>query len=88
MQSKPLYHTKQGQAFVGDALYLLAELPDNSIDLVLTSPPFALQRQKTYGNVEEAAYVAWIKPFGQEVFRVLKKVAALYLTWVALTAQG
>jgi len=79
MQSKPLYHTKQGQAFVGDALHLLAELPDNSIDLVLTSPPFALQRQKTYGNVEEAAYVAWIKPFGQEVFRVLKESGSFVL---------
>lgn len=79
MQSKPLYHTKQGQAFVGDALHLLAEIPDNSIDLVLTSPPFALQRQKTYGNVEEAAYVAWIKPFGQEVFRVLKESGSFVL---------
>jgi site-specific DNA-methyltransferase (cytosine-N4-specific) len=38
----------------------------------MTSPPFALRRQKTYGNVEETAYVEWIMPFGKEVFRVLK----------------
>jgi site-specific DNA-methyltransferase (cytosine-N4-specific) len=79
MQSKPLYHTEKGQAYVGDALQLLAELPDNSIDLVLTSPPFALQRQKTYGNVEETAYIAWIKPFGQEVLRVLKESGSFVL---------
>lgn len=79
MQSKPLYRTASGQAYVGDSLELLAELPDNSIDLVMTSPPFALLRQKTYGNVEETEYVQWIKPFGQEVFRVLKEGGSFVL---------
>ena len=79
MQSKPLYYTARGQAHVGDSLVLLAELPANSIDLVMTSPPFALLRQKTYGNVEETEYVDWIKPFGQEIFRVLKESGSLVL---------
>ncbi|MFZ1772071.1 MAG: site-specific DNA-methyltransferase [Caldilinea sp.] len=79
MQSKPLYHTSKGQAYVGDSLELLAELPDASIDLVMTSPPFALRRQKTYGNVEETEYVQWIRPFGQEVFRVLKESGSFVL---------
>ena len=79
MQSKPLYHTAKGQAYVGDSLELLAELPDGSIDLVMTSPPFALRRQKTYGNVEETEYVDWIKPFGKEVFRVLKESGSFVL---------
>ena len=79
MQSKPLYCTAKGQAYVGDSLELLAELPDASIDLVITSPPFALRRQKTYGNVEETEYVQWIKPFGQEVFRVLKESGSFVL---------
>lgn len=79
MQSKPLYRTTKGQAYVGDSLELLAELPDNSIDLVMTSPPFALRRQKSYGNVEETEYVQWIKPFGQEVFRVLKESGSFVL---------
>lgn len=79
MQSKPLYRTARGQAYVGDSLELLAELPDNSIDLVMTSPPFALRRQKTYGNVEETEYVQWIKPFGQEIFRVLKESGSFIL---------
>jgi len=79
MQSKPYYYTKKGQAYVGNSLHLLAELPDGSIDLVITSPPFALRRQKTYGNVEETEYVNWIKPFGKEVFRVLKESGSFVL---------
>lgn len=79
MQSKPLYCTSTGKAYVGDSLKLLAELPDASIDLVMTSPPFALRRQKTYGNVEESEYVEWIKPFGKEVFRVLKESGSFVL---------
>lgn len=79
MRRKPLYHTATGQAYVGDSLELLAELPDASIDLVITSPPFALRRQKTYGNVDETEYVRWIKPFGEEVFRVLKETGSLVL---------
>lgn len=79
MRSKPLYYTKRGQAYVGDSLELMAELPDGSIDLVMTSPPFALRRQKTYGNVEETEYVDWIRPFGKEVFRVLKETGSFVL---------
>lgn len=79
MQRNPLYRTASGQAYVGDSLDLLAGLPDNSIDLVMTSPPFALLRKKTYGNVEETDYVRWIKPFGREVFRVLKESGSFVL---------
>jgi len=79
MQSKPFYYTRKGQAYVGDSLELLAELPDSSIDLVMTSPPFALRRQKTYGNVNETEYVNWIKPFGKEVFRILKESGSFVL---------
>jgi site-specific DNA-methyltransferase (cytosine-N4-specific) len=79
MRSEPLYYTKKGKAYCGDSLELLSELPDNSVDLVMTSPPFALRRQKTYGNVVETEYVEWIKPFGKAVFRVLKETGSLVL---------
>ncbi len=79
MSSKPLYYTDKGQAFVGNSLQLLREVPDSSIDLVITSPPFALQRQKTYGNVDDTEYVAWITPFGEEVFRILKDSGSFVL---------
>lgn len=45
----------------------------------MTSPPFALQREKVYGNVEEYAYVKWLLPFGKEVFRVLKDTGSFVL---------
>lgn len=76
---RPIYKTKLGSAYVIDALVALKALPDKSVDLVLTSPPFALQRQKLYGNVAESDYVAWIKPFGAEVFRVLKDSGSFVL---------
>jgi site-specific DNA-methyltransferase (cytosine-N4-specific) len=79
IKNKPLYFTTNGGAYVGNSLILLAELPEGSVDLVMTSPPFALQRQKTYGNVQEAEYVEWIKPFGKEVFRVLKESGSFVL---------
>ena len=69
---KPLYTTEYGAAYVGDSLELLAQLDSNSIDLVMTSPPFALQREKTYGNVEQEAYVNWLFVFCEQVYRVLK----------------
>ena len=49
-QHTPAYATSRGAAHCGDALDLLAALPDDSVNLVLTSPPFALQRKKEYGN--------------------------------------
>lgn len=79
MRTQPLYFTKHGRAFVGDAIDLLAELPDESIDLVMTSPPFALRRQKSYGNVAETEYVKWMIPFSKQVFRVLKTSGSFVL---------
>ena len=72
MTRKPFYVTEKGQSYVGDSVELMSELPEASVDLVMTSPPFALLRQKTYGNVDESKYVDWILPFGREVFRILK----------------
>ncbi len=88
MLVKPFYHTDKGNAYVGDSIELLSQLPDNSIDLVMTSPPFALRRQKTYGNVEETEYVNWIKPFGIEVFRVLKETGSFVLDLGGTYRQG
>jgi len=67
-----LYHTKLGSAYWGDALELLDTIPSDTINLVMTSPPFALQRQKTYGNVDQQEYVNWLVEFCKKVYRVLK----------------
>src|SRR5438094_948625 len=72
MPVTPLYSTKLGAAYVGDSQELLRELLPDSVDLVITSPPFALQRQKEYGNLAEDDYIDWFLGFGREVQRVLK----------------
>lgn len=68
---KPLYTTDYGAAYVGDSIELLDQLESDSIDLVMTSPPFALQREKSYGNVDQEAYVNWLFEFCKQVYRVL-----------------
>ena len=68
----PFYRTAGGAAFVGDSLSLLKSLPDNSVSLVVTSPPYALHFKKTYGNESKDTYVDWFLPFAKEVKRVLK----------------
>src|SRR5438477_4155206 len=72
MITPPVYTTALGAAYQGDALYLLKELDDDSINLVFTSPPFALQRQKEYGNRNEAEYVDWLIQFAALVKEKLR----------------
>jgi site-specific DNA-methyltransferase (cytosine-N4-specific) len=68
----PAYRTRLGKAYQADALDVLRRLADNSVSLVLTSPPFALRRPKAYGNVEPGQYVEWFWPFAQQIHRILK----------------
>ena len=77
--NEPLYSTNYGDAYLGDSLNLLDDLGDGSIDLVLTSPPFALQREKSYGNVEQSEYVEWLFAFCAKVHRVLAKQGSFVL---------
>jgi DNA modification methylase len=72
MKSEPRYTTELGSAYHGDSLQLLHELPDSSINLVMTSPPFALQRKKDYGNKDQNEYVDWLTDFARLVKAKLK----------------
>jgi len=69
---RPYYSTSLGAAFCGDSRDFLDALPENSVSLVLTSPPFALRRKKSYGNESAEDYVKWFRPFADRVWRVLK----------------
>jgi len=73
------YQTRKGAALCGDSLNLLKGLEDNSIDLIITSPPFALQRKKEYGNKEQHEYVEWLAEFGKLVFDKLKPTGSFVL---------
>jgi len=75
----PLYETKLGKAYCADCLDVLKDLPNDSIDLVITSPPFALRRKKSYGNVSAERYCEWFWPFAQEISRVLKSNGSFVL---------
>ncbi len=65
------YSTALGRAFWGETLALLPTIPDKSVDLILTSPPFALKRKKEYGNEDEDKYVEWFMDFARHFYRIL-----------------
>jgi site-specific DNA-methyltransferase (cytosine-N4-specific) len=75
----PAYSTASGAMFCGDAIELLPALPDECADLVFTSPPFPLTRQKAYGNEPLERYIAWLLPFCDEVWRVLRPTGSFVL---------
>lgn len=70
-QREPLYATRKGEMHVGDSMELLDMVPDESVNLVVTSPPFALQRKKEYGNPSQNEFVDWIVPFAEKVYAKL-----------------
>lgn len=66
------YTTAFGEAYHADSLDLMRSMPAASVDLVVTSPPYALHFKKEYGNVDQDEYVAWFLPFAAEIKRILK----------------
>lgn len=56
----------------GDCEEVLSSFPENSVDLIFTSPPYADQRQKTYGGIEPDKYAEWFLPKARQFLRVLK----------------
>lgn len=77
--AKVAYKTSLGEAYFGDSRDLLRSMPDESIDLVITSPPFALLRKKEYGNKNQGEYVQWLSEFGILVYKKLKKTGSFVL---------
>ena len=73
------HETPMGRIIHGDSRDMLASQDDESVDLIMTSPPFGLVRKKDYGNVEASEYVDWFKPFAAEFQRVLKKNGSLVI---------
>jgi site-specific DNA-methyltransferase (adenine-specific)/site-specific DNA-methyltransferase (cytosine-N4-specific) len=65
--------------FLGDSREQLKLLPDNSVDLIVTSPPYADQRKSTYGGIQPDKYVEWFLPISKELLRVLKPTGTFIL---------
>ena len=68
---RAVYRTAWGSAYVGDSLQLLDYVKKESINLVITSPPFCLLRQKAYGNLPQDEYIDWLTEFARKVKDVL-----------------
>jgi len=71
LRSEASYATSLGAAYCGDGRSLLEELPSESVNLVVTSPPYALHFKKEYGNVDKDKYVEWFRPFANDIYRTL-----------------
>lgn len=74
--------------FLGNCLEVLKGLPDNSIDLIVTSPPYSDQRKNTYGGIHPDKYVEWFLPICDELFRVLKPTGTFILNIKERVVQG
>jgi site-specific DNA-methyltransferase (adenine-specific) len=65
--------------YAGDCKEKLLLLADNSVDLIVTSPPYADQRKNTYGGIHPDHYVEWFLPISKQLLRVLKPTGTFIL---------
>lgn len=79
MLNCPVYKTPNGATYNGNSVELIAQLEDNSIDLIMTSPPFALLRQKEYGNESQKEYIEWLAQFASAAYPKLKETGSLVI---------
>ncbi len=64
---------------LGDSKDVLKTLADNTVDLIVTSPPYADQRKNTYGGIHPDKYVEWFLPISEQLLRVLKPTGTFIL---------
>ena len=65
--------------FLGDSKNELKKILDNSVDLIITSPPYADQRRGTYGGISHDKYVEWFLPISKQLLRILKPTGTFIL---------
>ncbi|ABM56410.1 DNA-methyltransferase [Verminephrobacter eiseniae] len=65
--------------YLGDSKDQLARLAVDSVDLIVTSPPYADQRKDTYGGIHHDKYVEWFLPISGQLLRVLKPTGTFIL---------
>lgn len=86
---KSYHKTNLGETYLGDTLDVLPDkIENNSVDLIMTSPPFGLVRKKEYGNVDSNEYLNWFRPFAAEFKRVLKNNGSLVIDIGGSWIQG
>lgn len=85
---EPSFATRRGAVWTGDALDLMTAMPDESVDLVITSPPYALEFKKEYGNEPQDKYVEWFVPFAEQVKRVLRPTGSFVVNIAGAWQKG
>ena len=73
------YKNTKADFYLDDCLNVLKDLPSNSVDLIITSPPYSDQRKGTYGGLHPDKYVEWFLPKTKEFLRVLKPTGTFTL---------
>lgn len=74
--------------FLGDSKNELKKIADNSVDLIITSPPYADQRKGTYGGIHPDKYVDWFLPISKQLLRVLKSTGTFILNIKEKVVEG
>lgn len=74
--------------YLGDCKEQLKLLPDDSVDLIVTSPPYADQRKNTYGGIHTDKYVEWFLPISEQLLRVLKPTGTFVLNIKEKVVEG
>ena len=78
----------KSDVILGDCLDVLKKMESDSIDLIITSPPYADQRKDTYGGIHPDKYVEWFSPISRELLRVLKPNGTFILNIKEKTVNG
>lgn len=68
-----------GKVFCQDVSSFFYFIPDSSINLVVTSPPYSEKRVNVYGGIKEEEYSQWLLGVSKEVMRVLKPSGSFVL---------
>ena len=79
MSNEPIYSTALGEMYCADSLDFMRGIEAGSVDLVVTSPPYALHFKKEYGNIDQEGYISWFLPFAAEIRRILKPSGSFVL---------
>lgn len=93
IEKNDLFNTKtkakvKADVILGDCLDVLKSLPGNSVNLIVTSPPYADQRKTTYGGVSPDKYVEWFLPITKELKRVLHPKGTFVLNIKEKVVEG
>lgn len=74
-----LYRKVNAEFYLGNSAEILKSLTSNSVDLIITSPPYSDQRKGSYGGIHPDRYVEWFLPMTSQLLRVLKPTGTFIL---------